>query len=366
MGTRRKIHTEGRRSWALALLLLVAISVSGAVSATETCDKLPDLWFPEPGVGLSGGELSVQMASPTVVVQGETVTVTVTVDNFTCGATGPFELALYADTLEEASLIGTRTLSLESCEHAIVEFTWNTAGTAAGEHDLIASADPDNDVPEYHEDDNTYTLPETVIVFAAPVIEVDKAALVADDGCLRAGEEIEYEITVSNIGEGDHTNGATIRLEDRLPVETALVDGSLTASIGSASSPEQGLVVWSGHLAAGGAATIRFSVIVDPETPIDAQIINQAFADWDRDQDGTRDAEEPSDDPSTSIEDDATVLVVGECVDPADLAPLVAGTIDAPSLTEWGLIGMGVGMLLAFAWMLWRHRPHEADGLSGT
>ena len=364
MGTRRKTHAEGRRLLALALLLLFAISASGAVSAADACDKLPDLWFPEPGVGLSGGELSVQMATPTVVVQGDTVTVTVTVDNFTCGATGPFELALYADNLEEASLIGTRMLSLDSCEHAIVEFSWNTGGVPAGEHDLIASADPDNDIPEYNEDDNTYTLPETVIVFAAPVIEVAKAALVAGDGCLRAGEEIEYEITVSNIGEGDHTSGAMIRLEDQLPSEVTLLDGSLTSSIGLASSPEEGLIVWSGHLAAGGAVTMRFTVTVDPETPVDTAIVNQAFADWDRDQDGARDSEEPSDDPSTLIEDDATVLIVGECVDPADLLPLIAGTIDAPSLSEWGLIGMGVAMLVAFAAMLLRHRSYQADRCS--
>jgi len=357
MGTQKMNHARRAQPWAVVLLLLFAISMGGAVSAADDCDKLPDLWFPEPGIILSGGEAAVQVASPTVVVQGETVTVTVTVDNFTCGATGPFELALYADNLDEASLIGTRTLSLESCEHAIVEFQWNTGSTPAGEHELIASADPDNEVPEYREDDNTYTLPETVIVFAAPVIEVEKMGIVPDDGCLQAGEEIEYEITITNIGEGDHTSGAMIRVEDRLPAEITLVGGSLTASVGLASSPEEGVVVWSGHLISGATVTIRFTAVVDPDTPIDALVINQAYAAWDRDQDGTRDAEEPSDDPSTPAEDDATVLVVGDC---ENLVPPIAGTIDAPSLSEWGLIGLCIGMLLAFGVMMLRHRSREA------
>lgn len=358
MGTRKKIHTGGRRRWSALLLLLFATNVAATVHAADVCDKLPDLWFPEPGLALSGGELAVQMASPAIVVQGDTVTVTVTVDNFTCGATGPFELALYADALDEGSLIGTRTLSLESCEHAIVEFVWNTGSTSAGEHDLIASADPDNDVPEYHEDDNTYTLPETVIVVAAPVIEIEKTARIPDDGCLQAGEQIEYRLIVANIGEGHHTDGATIRVEDRLPPELDLVDGSLTSSVGLASSPEQGVIVWSGHLAAGGTVAIDFTTTLDRETPVDSLIANQAFADWDRDQDGTRDSEEPSDDPATPAEDDATVVVVGDCREPA---PLVAGTIDAPSLTEWGLIGLCVAMLLAFVVTLLRHRPHEEN-----
>ncbi len=358
MGTRRMTCASKTHLWGIIFVLILAISIGGAVHAADACDKLPDLWFPEPGTSLSGGELSVQMATPTVVVQGDTVTVTVTVDNFTCGATGPFELELYADNLDEESLIGTRTLSLDSCEHAIVEFVWNTGTTSAGEHDLIASADPDNDVPEYHEDDNTYTLPVTVIVIAAPVIEVEKTAWIPDDGCLQAGEELEYQITVANIGEGDHTGGATIRLEETLPAELTLVAGSLTSSVGLASSPLEGVIVWSGHLAANATVAIVFRAVVDPETPVDTLIINQAFAAWDRNQDGSRDTEEPSDDPSTSTDDDATVVLVGDCAEPA---PLVAGTIDAPSLTEWGLIGLGIGMLLAFGVMLLRHRLHETD-----
>jgi len=358
MGTRRMTYASKAQPWAIAFVLILAISIGGAVYAADACDKLPDLWFPEPGTSLSGGEISVQMATPTVVMQGDTVTVTVTVDNFTCGATGPFELALYADNMDDESLIGTRTLSLESCEHAIVEFAWNTGSTAAGEHDLIASADPDNDVPEYHEDDNTYVLPVTVIVIAAPVIEVEKAASIPDDGCLQAGEQLEYRITVANIGEGDHTSGATIRLEDTLPAELSLVAGSLTSSVGLASSPEEGVIVWSGHLATDATVEIVFRAIVDTETPVGTLIINQAHADWDRNQDGSRDTEELSDDPSTPADDDATVVDVGDCTEPV---PLVTGTIDAPSLTEWGFIGLGIGMLLAFGVMLLRHRSHGTD-----
>ena len=71
---------------ALALFLLL-ISIVGVA---DDCQKDPDLWFPPPGTVLTDGHVAVQIATAPgsqgedlIVCQGETITITVTVDNKT-------------------------------------------------------------------------------------------------------------------------------------------------------------------------------------------------------------------------------------------------------------------------------------------
>jgi hypothetical protein len=351
-------HTVWGSRWRIAATAAVLlVMAASAALADPPCTKLPDLWFPAPGVILSGGDLSVQVADPVVVMQGGIVTITVTVDNFTCGETGPFDVSLYYDTLSPATLIATQTTSLLGCEHVVLIFTWDTTGVPDGPHTVCVWADSGEVVDEYKEDDNTYCFDITVL--AAPVIEVEKTFVDADGGCHEPEDTLLFTLRIGNVGDGDHTT--TLSLRDELPAELLYVAGSLAASTGVASyDPIAHAIEWTGTLAAGTEAVITFEVEIDAATPTPSDVANQAFVDWDPDQDGTKDAQEPSDDPATPASDDPTVVSVQDCSVP--LGPPIPGTIDAPSLTEWGMIASGIAIGLAFALMLLRRRSLLAAG----
>ncbi|UCF10830.1 MAG: DUF11 domain-containing protein [Candidatus Bipolaricaulota bacterium] len=343
-----------RPGWQIArliLVLVIPIALSATTFAEDPCTKLPDLWFPAPGLILSGGVAAVQFVDPTVVMQGDLVTVTVTVDNFTCGETGPFDVSLYFDGISPETLIETQTTSLLGCEHVILTFTWDTGDVPEGPHDLCVWADSGEVVTEYDEGDNEYCFVVTVI--AAPVIEVTKTFVDINAGCHEVGDTLQFRITVKNIGDGSH--GPTLALEDLLPAQLNYVVGTLHADVGNASYDlGTGTVHWSGGLAAGEQAVITFDVVIDEATTVPADLANQAVIAWDPDQDGENDAHEPSDDPSTPEADDPTIIAVRDCMGMA--GPAIPGTIDAPSLTEWGMITFGILLGGAFVLMLIRRR----------
>jgi len=349
MMVRRHAAKSGRHVVALLAVLLLTMALAAA--ADPPCTKLPDLWFPAPGVILSGADVAVQVADPIVVMQGNLVTVTVTVDNFTCGETGLFDVSLYHDVLSPATLIATQTTSLLGCEHVVLVFVWDTTGVPPGPHPICVWADSGEVVGEYKEDDNTYCFDVTVI--AAPVIEVEKTFVDVNGGCHEPGDTLEFRIAVRNVGDGDHAG--TLALRDELPPELLYVTGSLSASAGAAAyDPVDRAILWSGGLAAGAQALLTFEVEIDGGTATPSDVPNQAFVDWDPDQDGTNDAEAPSDDPATADPDDPTVVTVQDCS--VVLGPPIPGTIDAPSLTEWGMILSGTLLVMAFAVMLLRRR----------
>jgi len=67
------------------------------------------------------------------------------------------------------------------------------------------------------------------------------------------------------------------------------------------------------------------------------------------------DAVEPTDDPESAAEDDPTCLTVEV---PSGPLPL-SGTIDAPTLSEWGMIAAFALFVFAF-WGVWRRRARAA------
>jgi uncharacterized repeat protein (TIGR01451 family) len=284
-------------------------------------------------------------------MQGDLVTVTVTVDNFTCGETGPFDVSLYYDTISPGTLIETQTTSLLGCEYVELIFTWDTGGVPEGPHDLCVWADSGEVVTEYDEGDNEYCF--TVTVIAAPVIEVTKTFIDVNAGCHEVGDALQFRISVMNIGDGTH--GPTLALEDLLPEELIYLTGTLHADEGSASyDPGAGAILWTGELGPDEQAIVTFEAEIADDVEVPADLENQAFVAWDPDQDGVNDATEPSDDPGTPEPDDPTAIAVRNCMGVA--GPAIPGTIDAPSLTEWGMIAFGSLLGAAFVFMLVRRR----------
>jgi uncharacterized repeat protein (TIGR01451 family) len=299
-------------------LLFLLISIVG-IADDPPCYKNPDLWFPPPGTLLADGHIAVQVATAPgstgedlIVCQGETITITVTVDNLSCGDAGPFDVSLYYDQFDEAHLIGTERLDagLEACEYVVLEFTWNTIDVPPGFHSIIAWADVNHEVNELNEENNQYTLPVTVTVRPlAPWIEAEKIYTDENGGSPAPEDTITYEITITNDGcedQGDNTGHEFI---DQIPDFMTYVPGSASASTGTAGF-EGGQVVWDGEVPMGGSVTITFQVVIAENTPNQTTICNQGVVHWDSTGDDTNDAQEPTDDPSTPQDDDPTCLTV--------------------------------------------------------
>ncbi len=302
---------------ALALLLLF-ISIVG-VADDPPCYKDPDLWFPPPGTLLSDGHIAVQIATAPgsqgedlIVCQGETITITVTVDNLSCGDAGPFDVSLYYDQFNEVHLIGTARIDagLEACEYVVLEFLWDTVNVPPGVHSIIAWADVNHEVDELNEENNQYTIPVTVMVrLLAPWIEAEKTYIDENGGSPAPGDIITYEITVTNDGCADQGDNAGYEFIDSIPDFMTYVPGSVATSSGTAGF-EGGQVVWDGEIPMGGSLTITFQVVIVENTPNQTTICNQGIIHWDSTGNNTNDAQEPTDDPSTPQDDDPTCLTL--------------------------------------------------------
>jgi len=347
-----------RRSGLLSLCFIVALGVlAGRASAEDPCTKLPDLWFPAPGTALANHGISVQEATASVC-QGGTVRVTITVDNLTCGDAGPFDVALYYDSIGAGRLIGTQHVDgLKGCEYVTLTYSWNTSAVTPGWHSLVAWADAAEVVVELSESNNQYTLPVEVLVSPnAALIEASKTFQDTNGGYPSPKDRIVYTIVLRNDGCADQKDNPGHELVDAIPVGMVPM-GSVTATSGKASLDGTN-IVWDGAIRAGGTVTITFEVTIDADVEDLTQICNQAIVSWDSNRDGKNDSEEPSDDPSTAgLDDDPTCLTVQV---PLAFAP-VAGTIDAPSLSEWGAIALGVLLGAGFVGMLVRRRLLTAE-----
>jgi len=313
-------------------------------SADEDCGKKPDLWLPPHGTtGLANGGVSVQETSGDVC-QGGQVTITVTVDNLSCGDADPFEVTVTWDTIH---VIGTQTVNgLPGCEYTTLTFVWDTTGVPTGEHEIGACADTGGVIEELNEGNNCLTIDSDLLIRPnAPLIEADKTS---SGTTYEPGTVVTYTVTLWNDGCDDQDDNAGHEFVDALPAGLDPT-GDVSASSGTiAVIGDQ--IVWDGVIPAGGYVTLVYKVTITGEPGTD--ICNQGTVNWDSTNDGTNDATEPTNDPGTPIDDDPTCLTVS--VGP--VAPPLSGTIDAPTLSEWGMIALSCLLAGAFWWSVRRQR----------
>ncbi len=326
------------RRWGRYLSIAGAVALLSVVaSADDPCTKGPDLWLPPDGtVGLAGGGVSVQETTGDVCQGGE-VTITVTVDNLSCGDAGPFDVTVTYDG--GAGLIGTRRVDgLPGCEYTVLTFQWDTTHVPVGEHDIVVCADSGGVVDELNESNNCLTLDTELWVLPnEPMIEAEKTLT---GMTYEPGTEVRYEVTIYNDGCADMPDGKGHEFVDELP------GGVAATGHGSATSGTLDVVVdkvvWDGEIPSGGSVTLVYTVTVDGN-PTD-EICNQGIAYWDADGDGTNESSERTDNPATPIDDDPTCFIVSE----GPKAPPLSGTIDAPTLSEWGIILVSCLFVIAF------------------
>jgi uncharacterized repeat protein (TIGR01451 family) len=345
------------RRWGGILSIVVAFALLPVVGlADDPCTKRPDLWLPPDGTpGLANGGISVQETTGDVCQGGE-VTITVTIDNLSCGDAVPFDVTVTYDGTTK--LIGTQRVEggLPGCEYTVLTFVWDTTGVTPGEYDIVACADTGHEVEELNETNNCLTMETDLWIRPnEPLIEVEKTAVDTDGGAVYPGDTIRYEAVLRNEGCADLEDGPEHEFTDVLPAGVTPTP-HITATSGTAAF-EGDEVVWDGSVPAGGAVTIKYRVTVDAEVEVGTDICNQGFAHWDGDGDGSYEGHEPSDDPDTPAEDDPTCFTVEE--EPDRPAPM-SGTIDAPTLSEWGMIALAALFAIAFVWRLIRRRAVAA------
>jgi uncharacterized repeat protein (TIGR01451 family) len=338
--------------FALSVLILAA----GTAWAEDPCGKLPDMWFPEPGVVLQGNATAVQETSGDVCAGGK-VTITVTIDNLSCGDAGPFNVTVAWDSASH--LIATRHVNgLPGCEFVKLTFTWDTEGVPPGQHTILVWIDSGSIVHELNEGNNEETF-DVLVRPNEPSVEVSKALVDIDGPPVDPGDTVRYEIVITNVGCADLRNVAGHEYTDTLP---AGVTATGFAQADSGTIVVDGNdIVWDGAIPSGGSVRLTYKAKVDTDVAPDTKICNQGLAHWDASGDGTPDSSEPSDDPSTPADDDPTCFIVQKPVEPLPLT----GTIDAPSLTEWGMIGLTIALSLAFWWRL-RAARAMANGRQGA
>ena len=337
------------RTWGTVLSIALAIALLPMVaSAEDPCTKLPDLWLPADGTtGLADGGVSVQTTTGDVC-QGDEVVITVTVDNLSCGDAGPFDVTVYYDDITH--VIGTQHLDgLPGCEYTTLTFVWDTDGVPVGEHEILACADTGGTVLELNEGNNCLTIDTDLLISPyAPLIEVDKTVT---GETYEPGTIIRYEVTIWNDGCGDQEDNPGHEFSDVLPAGLSGT-GYVTATSGTIDLLGDE-IVWDGEIPAGGTVTLVYEAEVEGE-PED-EVCNQGFFHWDSDGNGTNESLEGTNDPGTPIDDDPTCFTISVGPKP----PGLSGTIDAPTLSEWGMILLSCLFALVF-WMRVRRRVGAA------
>jgi uncharacterized repeat protein (TIGR01451 family) len=120
--------------------------------------------------------------------------------------------------------------------------------------------------------------PTVTMLSAAPELvaeKTDRLATDADgDGAVSPGDELEYTVTVRNVG---NTSATGVFLADPIPDQTAVVAGSVVASAGTVED-EDPVRVAVGEIAGGAAVEVRFRVrIENPIGPGVREVSNQGL-----------------------------------------------------------------------------------------
>jgi uncharacterized repeat protein (TIGR01451 family) len=163
-----------------------------------------------------------------------------------------------------------------------------------------------------------------------------------NNGAHSPGGALTYTITLSNSGPSAQADNAGNEFTDVLPAQLILV--SANASSGAVvANTGTNTVTWNGGIPAGGSVTISIQATIRPDIAPGTVITNQGTISYDADGNGTNEATNVTDDPSTAGSGNATGFAVA--------APATTG--DIPALDPLGL-AMLAALLGAVALVMMR------------
>ncbi len=110
---------------------------------------------------------------------------------------------------------------------------------------------------------------------SAPQLTVDKSVVDLNGGNVEPGDVLRYAVTTRNTGDDAATD---LRVDDSVPAQTTLVEGSLSGPAGTAAADGRSVGFTIGTLAPGAVASASFDVRVDDDAPDDFVVANVATA----------------------------------------------------------------------------------------
>ena len=215
---------------------LQPVALLFAGSSTITIANRIDLVLLRFGVAIDGfappppGPLTdlavTSMSGPSLVIQGTTASVTVTVKNFgNQNVTSPFDVTLQDATTQVT--VGTQSVpGLAAGASATVTFAWTP--TTSGDHNLVARHSLTDDKPT--NDQRSVTIPVTPPVTDAAVTSISTPGMVI------VGHTVNIGVTVANVGNQNVTSSFTVTLRDAtagVTIGTQTVAGPLTPGTGT-------------------------------------------------------------------------------------------------------------------------------------
>jgi len=173
---------------------------------------------------------------------------------------------------------------------------------------------------------------------------VGNAALTATktaSGPLTTGSTVTYTIVISNTGNTASPDNAGHEFTDTLPASLTLTGANATA--GSATTSGN-TVNWDGSVPAAGTVTLTIQATIKTGFAL-TTVTNQGSVSFDADLDGTNETTVQTDDPAQ-----------GGAADPTSFVVQPAAIAEIPTLSEWGLMALGLGLMLAAVSLLQRKR----------
>ena len=163
----------------------------------------------------------ISISAPASVVQGDVVSMDVTVQNVGDQEVASFDVTLL--DLTDAVTIGTQTVaSLTAGGSATLTYTWNTAGASIGSHTLEGR--------HYFADDNSANdFSTAAVIVEAPLTDVVVISISAPASVVQ-GDVVSMDVTVQNVGnqEVGSFDVTLLDLTDAVAIGTQTV-ASLTA-----------------------------------------------------------------------------------------------------------------------------------------
>ena len=263
-------------------------------------------------------------ADPTTVNEpGGDVTYTITVTNTSAVDTVTLE-TITDDVSGDLNGVGTCSVpqilapgEIYSCEYTVM--VTGTAGDTITCTVTVTGTDDDGD-PVSGDD------PETVTVNGLPQLTAIKEIT---GGNITAGGNIEYLITVTNVGSADQPDNPGAELLDELDDALTLLDASASSGI-ITNDFDNNVVQWDGALAVG--ESVQIMIFAEIDSQASGEIVNQACVFYDGNGDGTNDVKVLSDDPEEDGPEDPNVVIIREVV-------------EIPTLSPVGILAMMVGLL---------------------
>ncbi|TAN41053.1 MAG: hypothetical protein EPN25_05690 [Nitrospirae bacterium] len=156
--------------------------------------RIKPVAFTEPDLSISSNDIT--FAPSTIGAIPSTVTINARIANFGKTAAQSFKVALYEGVVSDASRIGETTASVQGEDFVVVSFS--TTVNDASDHKYIVSVDPDNQVPESVETNNTaWNVLKNSLVYDFEVLQGNLSAL---PNPVDLGQDVTISAKISNKG----------------------------------------------------------------------------------------------------------------------------------------------------------------------